>query len=45
MTAEPPVCEFRGVSKWYGPVMAVNDVSFRLEPGITGLVGHNGADK
>ncbi len=37
--------EFTGVSKWYGPVIAVNDVSLRLAPGITGLVGPNGAGK
>lgn len=37
--------EFDGVSKWYGPVIAVNDVSLRLASGITGLVGPNGAGK
>ena len=37
--------EFAGVSKWYGPVIAVNDVSLGLAPGITGLVGPNGAGK
>ena len=40
-----PLLEFAGVSKWYGPVIAVNDVTVRLEPGITGLVGPNGAGK
>lgn len=40
-----PLLEFAGVSKWYGPVIAVNDVSFRLSAGITGLVGPNGAGK
>jgi ABC-2 type transport system ATP-binding protein len=40
-----PVIEFTDVSKWYGPVIAVNDVTLRLEPGITGLVGPNGAGK
>ena len=40
-----PLCEFRDVCKWYGPVIGLNDVSFRLHPGITGLVGHNGAGK
>jgi ABC-2 type transport system ATP-binding protein len=39
------LCEFDHVSKWYGAVIGVNDVTFRLEPGITGLVGHNGAGK
>ncbi len=43
--AAPPAAEFTGVSKWYGPVIAVNDVTLRLVPGITGLVGLNGAGK
>ncbi len=33
------------VSKWYGPVIGVNQVSLELRPGITGLVGANGAGK
>jgi ABC-2 type transport system ATP-binding protein len=37
--------DFRSVSKWYGAVMGVNEVSFSLEPGITGLLGANGAGK
>lgn len=37
--------EFREVSKWYGPVRALDQVSLRLEPGITGLVGPNGSGK
>jgi ABC-2 type transport system ATP-binding protein len=40
-----PLVEFRSVSKWYGPVIGVNEVSFRLETGITGLLGSNGAGK
>jgi ABC-2 type transport system ATP-binding protein len=36
---------FRGVSRWYGPVMALNDVSFDLGPGVFGLLGPNGAGK
>jgi ABC-2 type transport system ATP-binding protein len=39
------LAELTAVSKWYGPVIAVNDVHLRLEPGITGLVGPNGAGK
>ena len=39
------LAELTGVSKWYGPVMGVNDVTLRLAPGITGLVGPNGAGK
>ncbi len=34
-----------GVSKWFGSVVAVNDVSFQVQPGITGLLGPNGAGK
>ena len=32
-------------SRWYGNVVAVNDVTFTLESGITGLLGPNGAGK
>jgi ABC-2 type transport system ATP-binding protein len=32
-------------SRWYGNVVAVNDVSFTLEGGVTGLLGPNGAGK
>jgi len=42
--ASAPV-ELTGVSRWYGNVVAVNDVSFILEPGVTGLLGPNGAGK
>ena len=44
-SADAPLLEFSGVSKWYGPVIAVNDVSLSLASGITGLVGPNGAGK
>lgn len=37
--------EVVNVSRWYGNVVAVNDISFALEPGITGLLGPNGAGK
>ena len=33
------------MSRWYGNVVAVNDVSFTLGSGITGLLGPNGAGK
>jgi ABC-2 type transport system ATP-binding protein len=36
---------FDQVSKWYGPVIGVNQVTLELRPGITGLVGANGAGK
>ena len=37
--------ELLGVSRWYGNVVAVNDISFVLGPGVTGLLGPNGASK
>jgi ABC-2 type transport system ATP-binding protein len=33
------------LSRWYGPVIALNGVSFEVGPGITALVGPNGAGK
>lgn len=36
---------FKNASRWYGPVMALNDVSFELGPGVFGLLGPNGAGK
>ncbi len=33
------------VSRWYGNVVAVNDISFSLGAGVTGLLGPNGAGK
>jgi ABC-2 type transport system ATP-binding protein len=40
-----PVLLFQHVSKWYGPVIGINQVTLELRPGITGLVGHNGSGK
>ena len=37
--------ELRNASRWYGNVVAVNDVSCVLGAGITGLLGPNGAGK
>jgi len=34
-----------GVSKWFGPLVAVSDVSFEIGPGVTALLGPNGAGK
>jgi ABC-2 type transport system ATP-binding protein len=34
-----------GVSKWFGPLVAVSDVSFEVGPGVTALLGPNGAGK
>jgi ABC-2 type transport system ATP-binding protein len=37
--------ELRGVSRWYGNVVAINDVTMALGAGVTGLLGPNGAGK
>jgi ABC-2 type transport system ATP-binding protein len=37
--------EVVNVSRWYGNIVAVNDISFSLNAGITGLLGPNGAGK
>jgi ABC-2 type transport system ATP-binding protein len=37
--------EVSNVSKWFGDTVALSDVSFTLRPGVTGLLGHNGAGK
>ncbi len=41
----PPLLLFEQVSKWYGTVLALNQVTLALDGGITGLVGANGAGK
>ncbi len=33
------------LSKWYGQVIGVNDLTFETEPGVTGFLGPNGAGK
>jgi ABC-2 type transport system ATP-binding protein len=43
--APAPVLLFEQVSKWYGPVIGLNQVTLELRGGITGLVGANGAGK
>src|SRR5215212_1776596 len=42
---QEPLLLFEGVSKWYGTVLALNQVTLELRGGITGLVGANGAGK
>ena len=37
--------DLKGVSRWYGNVVAVNDVTMTLGEGVTGLLGPNGAGK
>ena len=44
-SARPPALTVDHVSRWYGNVVAVNDISFTLDGGITGLLGPNGAGK
>ena len=36
---------FARASRWYGPIIALNDVSVEIGPGVTGLLGPNGAGK
>jgi len=41
-----PVLELANISKHFGAIQAVNDVSFSIEPGeVVGLMGDNGAGK
>jgi ABC-2 type transport system ATP-binding protein len=40
-----PTIMVEGVSKWYGDIVAVSDVSFGVSRGATGLLGPNGAGK
>jgi len=40
-----PVVAAEHVSKWYGQVIGLNDVSVTVPAGITGLLGPNGAGK
>jgi ABC-2 type transport system ATP-binding protein len=39
------VLETNQLSRWYGDVIAVNDVTVEVQPGITGFLGPNGAGK
>lgn len=37
--------EFKEVSRWFGDIVALSDVSFSIGSGVTGLLGPNGAGK
>jgi ABC-2 type transport system ATP-binding protein len=39
------VVDFRSVSKWYGNVIGLNNLTIRIPAGVTGLLGPNGAGK
>src|SRR5258708_15846276 len=39
------VIQAHELSRWYGLVMGLSNVSFQVESGLTGLVGSNGAGK
>lgn len=43
--APPPMVQATGVSKWFGDLVAVSDVSFSIGAGVTALLGPNGAGK
>ncbi len=46
LAADTPVIEARGISKRFGQVVALSDVSLELYPGeVLGVVGDNGAGK
>ena len=40
-----PVIRVDRVSRWFGSVVAVSDITFDISPGIVGLLGPNGAGK
>ena len=44
-TTDDALVESSGLSKWYGQVIGLNDVTVRVPSGITGLLGPNGAGK
>jgi len=45
VSSAPPRVVADGVSKWFGALVAVSDVSFDVGAGVTALLGPNGAGK
>ncbi len=45
MITAQPLLEIEHLTKKYGKVIALNDVSFSITDGITGILGENGAGK
>ena len=45
LSVAAPAIRLAHAARWYGNVVAVNDVSFTLGAGVTGLLGPNGAGK
>jgi ABC-2 type transport system ATP-binding protein len=45
MTTGEPLLQIEHLTKEYGKVVALNDVSFSITDGITGILGENGAGK
>lgn len=41
----PAIIEAENLSRFYGIILGLNNVSFKVAPGITGIVGPNGAGK
>src|SRR3982751_5846367 len=44
-SAGDPIVVAEHLSKWYGQVIGLNDVTVSVPPGITGRLGPNGAGK
>ena len=40
-----PIATVEHLSKWYGQVIGLNDVTVSIPSGVTGLLGPNGAGK
>lgn len=40
-----PVIETQNLSKWYGNILGLSDVTLKIEHGVTGILGPNGAGK